>query len=95
LSGADAGSIYALKSVDKARICNSRTDMRHTRTERDVLAKVRHPFLVRVHYAFETRHRLYFAQEFLRGGELFRLMEKERLFVESEARFYLVSYAPA
>lgn len=61
-SGRDAGEVYALKSVSKARIGGSRTDVRHTRTERDVLVRVRHPFLVRVRYAFETSHRLYFAQ---------------------------------
>ncbi len=93
--GRDAGVIYAIKSVSKARIGDSRTDLRHTRTERDVLARVRHPFLVRIHYAFETPHRLYFVQEFMRGGELFRLMETERLLVEPEARFYLCEIALA
>ncbi len=94
-TGRDAGTIYALKSVSKARIGNSRTDLRHTRTERDVLVRVKHPFLVRIHYAFETVHKLYFVQEFMRGGELFRLMESERLLVEPEARFYLCEIALA
>lgn len=89
LRGIDDGKIYAMKAVNKSRIQSSRTDMRHTRTERDVLAKVDHPFLIKMHYAFETRNRLYFVQDYCRGGELFRLMETEKMVYEDEARFYL------
>ncbi len=87
--GRDDGDIYALKSVSKRRVSKSCADLRHTRTERDVLVRVNHPFLIRVHYTFETTHRLYFAQEFMRGGELYRLMETEGMLLEPEAKFYL------
>ncbi len=91
------GSVFAMKCVNKSRVSGSRTDLRHTRTERDVLARVTAamkspvqqpppPFLVGLESAFETRHRLYLVQEFCRGGELFRLMEEERMFLEDEAR---------
>ena len=89
VGGVDSKRVYAMKSVNKSRILDSKTDQRHTRTERDVLAAVKHPFLIKMFYAFETSKRLYFVQEFCRGGELFRLMETERMFLEDHARFYL------
>ena len=63
-NGLDKGKIFAMKAVDKSRIMDSRTDMRHTQTERDVLVQVDHPFLIKLYYAFETDQRLYFVQEF-------------------------------
>lgn len=89
LSGQHAMETFAMKSVNKTRIVDSNTDLRHTRTERDVLALVDHPFLVKMYYAFETSRRLYFVQEFCRGGELFRLMETERMLMEDPAKFYI------
>jgi p70 ribosomal S6 kinase len=71
-SGGDNGHIYAMKVINKSKIADSNTDQRHTRTERDVLVKVDHPFLIKLCYAFETDARLYLVQEFCRGGELFR-----------------------
>ena len=68
----DRGRIYAMKVINKCRIADSRTDIRHTRTERDVLVRVDHPFLIKLYYAFETPARLYLVEEFCRGGELFR-----------------------
>jgi len=43
-------------------------------------------YLLLQHYAFETRQRLFFVQEFCNGGELFRRMEVERLMAEDDAR---------
>jgi len=87
--GPGSPQIYAMKAMDKSRICGSRTDVRHTKAERNVLVSVDHPFIVRLKFAFETPKRLYLVQEFCCGGELFRRMEVERLMVESVAKFYL------
>ena len=53
------------------------------------MVKTEHPFIVKLHFAFETSTRLYLVQEFCRGGELFRRMEVERMMLEDHARFYL------
>ena len=89
LRGQNQGQLFAIKSVNKSRIASSQTDIRHTKAERDVLVKTEHPFIVKLHYAFETAKRLYLVQEFCRGGELFRRMEVERMMLEDHARFYL------
>jgi len=92
ISGPGMGQIYAMKAMNKSRICGSKTDVRHTKAERDVLVSVNkesNPFIVRLHFAFETERRLYLVQEFCCGGELFRRMEFERLMLEKDAIFYL------
>lgn len=89
VKGPGSAQIYAMKAMDKSRICGSRTDVRHTKAERNVLVSVEHPFIVKLKFAFETSKRLYLVQEFCCGGELFRRMEVERLMVETVAKFYL------
>lgn len=44
---------------------------RHIMAERNVLLKnVKHPFLVGLHYSFQTRDKLYFVLDFVNGGEV-------------------------
>ena len=39
--------------------------------ERNVLLKnVKHPFLVELHYSFQTTEKLYFVLDFVNGGEV-------------------------
>ena len=45
--------------------------------ERNILADVRHPFVVKLHYAFQTEGKLYLILNFLRGGDLFHRLSKE------------------
>lgn len=48
-----------------------------TKMERNILVDVRHPFIVRLHYAFQTEGKLYLILDFLRGGDLFTRLSKE------------------
>lgn len=43
----------------------------HTRTERRVLGQINHPFIVALHFAFQTDQKLYFVLDYCAGGELF------------------------
>ncbi|KAF0037825.1 hypothetical protein F2P81_010699 [Scophthalmus maximus] len=69
-------------------VCNAK-DTAHTRAEREILETVRHPFLVDLLYAFQTGGKLYLILECLSGGELFMQLEKEGIFMEDTACFYL------
>ncbi|KAG2464036.1 SGK1 kinase, partial [Polypterus senegalus] len=64
--------------------------------ERNVLLKsVKHPFLVSLHYSFQTPEKLYFVLDYVNGGELFFHLQKERCFTEPRARFYAAEVASA
>ncbi|XP_056627655.1 ribosomal protein S6 kinase beta-2-like [Triplophysa dalaica] len=89
VQGAQTGKIFAMKVLRKAKIkCNAK-DTAHTRAERDILETVQHPFIVELWYAFQTGGKLYLILECLSGGELFMQLEKEGIFLEDTACFYL------
>ncbi|CAD0095796.1 unnamed protein product [Aureobasidium vineae] len=61
-----------------------------TRTERSILESVnRHPFVVKLFYAFQDHERLYLILEYAQGGELFTHLAMERMFTEEVASFYM------
>jgi len=55
----------------------------NTKVERMILERLNHPFIVKLHFAFQTPERLYFVIDFLNGGELFFHLRKEDHFSES------------
>lgn len=60
VSGHDAGKLYAMKVLKKATIVQKAKTAEHTRTERQVLEHIRQsPFLVTLHYAFQTDTKLH------------------------------------
>uniref|UniRef100_A0A914KT89 Uncharacterized protein n=1 Tax=Meloidogyne incognita TaxID=6306 RepID=A0A914KT89_MELIC len=89
------GEIYAMKVLVKEQI-KRRNEVKHVMAEKNVLLKnINHPFLVSLHYSFQTKNKLYFVLDFLNGGELFFHLQKERSFCESKARFYSAEIASA
>lgn len=58
--GSDHGRLYAMKVLKKATIVQKKKTTEHTKTERQVLEAVRdNPFLVTLHYAFQTDAKLH------------------------------------
>ncbi|XP_018590324.2 ribosomal protein S6 kinase alpha-3-like [Scleropages formosus] len=91
--GPDAGQLYAMKVLKKATL--KVRDRLRTKMERDILVEVNHPFIVKLHYAFQTEGKLYLILEFLRGGDLFTRLSKEVMFTEEDVKFYLAELALA
>ncbi|XP_063058765.1 ribosomal protein S6 kinase alpha-1 [Engraulis encrasicolus] len=91
--GEDAGELYAMKVLKKATL--KVRDRVRTKMERDILVEVRHPFIVKLHYAFQTEGKLYLILDFLRGGDLFTRLSKEVMFTEEDVKFYLAELALA
>ena len=52
------------------------------------MQQITHPFVVKLHYAFQSNECLYFVTDFLNGGELFFHLCNEIRFSEDRARFY-------
>ena len=60
----------------------------HTRNEREVLATVDHPFLIKLFHAFQSRSHLYFVMEFAHGGEIYTHLARCSSFPIRRCRFY-------
>lgn len=88
LVGEDLNELYAMKVLKKATIVRNTKDTQHTKSERNILEFVAHPFIVSLHYAFQSNAKLYLILEYLPGGELFSQLDKEGILVEKSACFY-------
>lgn len=84
------GVLYAQKQFRKASLTVHRKLVEQTKTERAILESVnRHPFVVKLYYAFQDHEKLYLILEYAQGGELFTHLAIERMFTEEVASFYM------
>jgi len=77
------GKVYAVKVLNK-----SETDEDASRKESQILRSVQHPFIVGLHYAFQSPERLYLVMEYVNGGELYFHVANFGRFTEERVRFY-------
>uniref|UniRef100_A0A7N4V515 Ribosomal protein S6 kinase n=1 Tax=Sarcophilus harrisii TaxID=9305 RepID=A0A7N4V515_SARHA len=90
ISGHDAGKLYAMKVLKKATIVQKAKTAEHTKTERQVLEHIRlSPFLVTLHYAFQTETKLHLILDYINGGELFTHLSQRERFTENEVQIYI------
>ena len=54
----DDHKIYAMKILKKERVLQ-RKQYEHTLSERRILERIDHPFIVSLRFAFQTEHKLY------------------------------------
>lgn len=99
--------VYAIKVISKSSVkkktfakngkqISHPHDIDHVMAERNVLIRsVRHPFLIGLRWAFQTRDRLYFVTDYVNGGELFFHLQRDRRFSELRARFYAAEIVSA
>lgn len=83
----DTGKIYAMKVLRKEAII-ARKQVAHTKAEKSILQRIQHPFIVQLHYAFQTKDKLYMILDYINGGELFFHLKKDGRFSEQRVRFY-------
>ncbi|XP_056151608.1 ribosomal protein S6 kinase alpha-5 isoform X4 [Lampris incognitus] len=78
-----------MKVLKKATIVQKAKTAEHTRTERQVLEHIRQsPFLVTLHYAFQTDTKLHLILDYVNGGELFTHLVQRVRFKEQEVALY-------
>ena len=84
------GRLYAQKQFRKASLIVHKQLVEQTKTERVILESInRHPFVVKLYYAFQDHEKLYLILEYASGGELFTRMLTEKMFTEETAAFYM------
>ncbi|CAF3504639.1 unnamed protein product [Rotaria socialis] len=90
ITGADTGQLYAMKVLKKAAILQKAKTAEHIKTERQVLEAIRQiPFLVSLHYAFQSDAKLHLVMDYVSGGELFTHLNKRQRFSEQDAKIYI------
>lgn len=90
----DDGAVYAMKVLRKDAIIKRR-QVAHTQAERDILTKLKHPFIVNLNFAFQTKDKLFMILDFVNGGELFFHLKNEGRFSENRVKLYTAEIAAA
>lgn len=84
------GRLYAQKQFRKASLTVRKHLVEQTKTERAILESInRHPFVVKLYYAFQDHEKLYLILEYAQGGELFEHMKTAGMLPEETACFYM------
>lgn len=81
------GNFYAMKSIRKDVVIDSE-QLENLRLEKTIMLCVEHPFIISMEYVFQRDYRIYFLMDFIKGGELYRLLALKKRLDESQAKFY-------
>ncbi|EKC99215.1 hypothetical protein A1Q2_06415 [Trichosporon asahii var. asahii CBS 8904] len=77
-------TFYAIKVLNKEKVVKMK-QVEHTNSEREMLVRVRHPFLVNLWGTFQDVNNLYMVMDFVAGGELFSLLRKSQFYAAEVA----------
>lgn len=88
------GSTYALKAVSKVQVVQT-GQKGHIISEKRVMEKFDHPFLLKLFGYYHDSKCLYFLLETCLGGELFTVLRSKMFFEESIAKFYAATVTMA
>ena len=64
-----SGKQYAVKEISKVRLFEMNS-VSSVMNERRLLAHLRHPFIINMHYAFQEKEHLYIVMDYKQGGDL-------------------------
>lgn len=78
----------SMKSTLISSICG-KIQVEHVKAERNVLAEVDSPFIVKLCYSFQDDEHLYLIMEYLPGGDMMTLLMRKDILREDETRFYV------
>lgn len=64
---------YAMKVVNKQGLLDHKR-VQDVFTERNVLTRLSHPYLLKLHWTFQSEHKLFFVMDYMPGGDLDKYM---------------------
>ncbi|OQR97946.1 protein kinase [Achlya hypogyna] len=88
------GDQYAIKVLAKEHVLRKK-QLGHIETERNVLANVESPFVVKLFWTFQSKHNLFLVMEYLPGGDFMSLLECIVRLEENVASIYIAEIALA
>ena len=83
----DTKILYAMKILKK-KFIEEKNQTNHTKTERLILEKMNNPFIVQLHFAFQSAEKLFLVMDFMQGGEMFFHLKKASKFDEIKTKFF-------
>ena len=81
---------FALKEMFKVKVIDRRSEF-SIMSERNLLSRLKHPFIVNMHFAFQDFSKLYLVMDLLTGGDLRYHIAKVKTFTESQTKFIIAN----
>jgi len=81
---------YALKTMQKLRIIATQ-QVAHVLSEKNILEKLSHPNIVKLHCTFNDSENIYLLLEHVSGGDMFSVLQDKGRFHDGLAKFYFGS----
>ena len=66
----DTGRLYAMKVIKKDSVVQHNA-VTHTLSEKRVLSRISHPYIISLKYAFQTEDKLHMILDYICGGKKF------------------------
>lgn len=82
------GAEYAMKVLKKSILVENR-HLKYALSENFILRKTSHPFVVNLHYAFQTANNLYMVLDLWDSGDLMNYIDNYGELTESSAKFIM------
>ena len=70
--------MFAMKVIRKSGLTHPK-HYSHVVLEQEILARMEHPFVCRLYYAFQSTEKLYMVMSYAAGGDLFTLLRRRQL----------------
>jgi serine/threonine protein kinase len=83
----DNGMLYAIKVISKKEMIQKDKE-ESVFNERNLMTRLDHPFLVKLHFSFQSKKNLYLVMDFMPGGELFYNFRRRGRLSEDDAKIY-------
>lgn len=78
------GRVYAIKVMEKSLIL-AKKSVNNVLLEKDLLLRLKHDFIINMHYAFQDQEKLYMILDLSSGADLRYHLYKNKVFNEVEA----------
>ena len=80
---------YAIKIIHKDIILKTNS-IEKVYTEGRIMCDIKHPFLAKMDYFFQTETSLYYVMPYINGSSLYKVMQLHHRFHEKTIKFYMV-----
>lgn len=81
-----SGQLFAIKILQKSKILSENL-VNYTISEKNILSQINHPFIAKLHYAFQSDEELYLVLTYYSGGTLSDYLKKFKFFSESTVKY--------
>ena len=83
-----SGQLFAIKILQKSKIVSENL-VNYTLSEKNILSRINHPFIAKLHYALQSTEELYLVLTYYSGGTLEDYLKASKKFPESSVKFFI------